>query len=353
MKLLSGSDADIRRAAGAIRAGCLVVFPTETVYGLGADTFNPRALAKVFEVKQRPLFDPLIVHIAGLDALDRIADLALLTREGRERLDLLAASLWPGPLTLVLPKKSAVPELATGGLKTVAVRFPDHPLAQKLISASTGALAAPSANPFGYLSPTRTEHVLDQLGDKVDYIIDGGKLRVGVESTVLDLSSPLPRILRPGGVSQDDIEKIIGTVEGPETRTNVIAPNEADPNTADKSPLSPGQLKSHYAPRTTLFVYAPDKMQNLAYNSRAAYLFFDGPSRDRWLGHSGPKNLSPEALPNIRALSESGDIQTAAANLFALLHELDDSGYEAIHAETAPPSGLGPAINDRLFRAGA
>ncbi|MDR1210902.1 MAG: threonylcarbamoyl-AMP synthase, partial [Spirochaetaceae bacterium] len=212
MELLSDCDADILRAAAALSAGCLVVFPTETVYGLGADAFNPAALAKVFAAKKRPLFDPLIIHIASLDTLDRVVDFSLMEKEGRERLSLLAASLWPGPLTLVLPKRNEVPELATGGLTTAAVRFPDHPLAQKLIRASTAAVAAPSANLFGCLSPTRVEHVLDQIGDRVDYIIDGGKLRVGIESTVLDLTSSLPRILRPGGTSREAIEKVIGPV---------------------------------------------------------------------------------------------------------------------------------------------
>ncbi|MDR1429796.1 MAG: threonylcarbamoyl-AMP synthase [Spirochaetaceae bacterium] len=357
MELLSGSDADILRAAAALKEGALVVFPTETVYGLGADAFNPDALAKVFAVKERPLFDPLIIHIAGLDALDRIVEFSLLGQEGRKRLTLLAASLWPGPLTLVLPKKKEVPGLATGGLATAALRFPDHDLAQKLIRASTNAVAAPSANLFGRLSPTRVEHVLDQLGDRVDYIIDGGRLRVGLESTVLDLTSPCPRILRPGGTSREDIEKTIGPVEGPESQAKRPAPAGASREggeggfpLAHQGLLSPGQLTSHYAPRTTLLLYSPAEMENLAYNGRAAYLFFDALSRDRWLS---ARYASGGAPANVRALCETGDTRRAAANLFALLHELDSGGYECIHAETAPPLGLGPAINDRLSRAAA
>jgi L-threonylcarbamoyladenylate synthase len=202
---------EIRTAAEAIRSGLLVAFPTETVYGLGADCFNPTALARVFEVKGRPRFDPLIVHIAELSALDRVADTALVN--GRI-LDLLVSRFWPGPLTLILPRRPLVPDLVTSGLPTVAVRFPAHSVALHLIRLSTGAVAAPSANPFGYLSPTRAEHVRAQLGNKVDYVLDGGPSSVGVESTVIDLcASGRPRILRPGGVSREDLEALIGAVE--------------------------------------------------------------------------------------------------------------------------------------------
>jgi L-threonylcarbamoyladenylate synthase len=338
MRILSVSDADIALAAEALKAGLLVAFPTETVYGLGADGFNPAALARVFEVKNRPRFDPLIIHIARLEGLEAAADLDSLPGEARKKTGLLCENLWPGPLTLILPKQGAVPELATAGLATVAVRLPDHPTAQKLIALSTGAVAAPSANPFGRLSPTRAEHVRDQLGDRVDLILDGGRTRIGVESTVLDMTGPVPRILRPGGVPREKIEALVGPVE-------TSGPSAGPVN-------APGQLKSHYAPRTPLSLYHPQEMAALAYETGAGCLFFSGESRDRWLqGIRGLSGAGP--FPWLRSLSEEGDATEAAANLFDTLHELDRLGLSRIRAEEAPPRGLGPAINDRLRKAAA
>jgi L-threonylcarbamoyladenylate synthase len=324
----------------------LVAFPTETVYGLGADAFNPAALARIFAAKGRPRFDPLIVHIAGLETLDRLADLSVLPAPLREKALLLGERLWPGPLTLVLPKRPLVPDLATSGLSTVAIRFPDHPVALELIRLSTAAVAAPSANRFGSLSPTRAEHVEEQLGDRIDFIIDGGRTTVGVESTVLDLSggagdsgaSPnvAPRLLRPGGVSQEAIEALIGAVELPGSGE-------------DAPPVSPGQLKSHYAPRTPLSLHDPVTMAALRHRPGELYLFFSTTTRDAWLAkQTGPETPPPDA---VRALSDSGDTLEGAANLFDLLHRLDRLGAFRIHAEEAPDQGLGPAINDRLFRA--
>jgi L-threonylcarbamoyladenylate synthase len=322
--------AGIRVAADALREGLLVAFPTETVYGLGADCFNTSALARVFEVKGRPRFDPLIVHIAERDALERVADISLLGGLGRQRLELLIGRFWPGPLTLILPKRSAVPDLATSGLPTVAVRLPAHPAARNLIRLSTGAVAAPSANPFGYLSPTRAEHVLGQLGDKVDYILDGGPCRVGVESTVLDLCAGEARILRPGGVSREEVEALIGRAEGSCSEPAI-------------HPRSPGQLKSHYAPRTPLSVHSRDELLALPHEAGEVRLFFDASSRGAWRG----------LLGGAFVLSETGNLSEAAARLFDLLHELDGLGASCIRAELAPDRGLGPAINDRLVRAAA
>ncbi|MDR0590021.1 MAG: threonylcarbamoyl-AMP synthase [Spirochaetaceae bacterium] len=335
MRILSVSDFDIAQAAEALKRGRLVAFPTETVYGLGADGFNPAALARVFEVKNRPRFDPLIIHIARIEGLKLAADLDLLEEEARQKTGLLCENLWPGPLTLILPKRREIPELATGGLATVAVRLPDHPAAQKLIALSTGAVAAPSANPFGRLSPTRAEHVRDQLGDRVDLILDGGRTRVGVESTVLDMTGPFPRILRPGGVPREKIEALIGPVE--------FSPENNGPVSA------PGQLKSHYAPRTPLALHPPEEMAALAWEAGTGCLFFCGTSRDRWLRNNPGAGLSSE----IRALSETGNTTEAAANLFDILHELDRLGLSRLKAEEAPPLGLGPAINDRLRKAAA
>ena len=323
-------------------SGALVAFPTETVYGLGADAFNVAALARVFEAKKRPRFDPLIVHIAEMDALYSVADTAAL--DARERLFLLAERFWPGPLTLILPKRKEVPELATAGLETVAVRFPAHPAAQKLISLVKGnlasgglfkgAVAAPSANPFGFLSPTRAEHVIEQLGEKVDFIIDGGRTQLGLESTVLDismglsmgLSQALPRILRPGGIPREEIEALIGPLE------------QAGPQGENaERPLSPGQLKSHYAPRTPLLLCRRGELTALPPGPSEGRLYFCAPGAP--------------AGPNCRVLSESGNLIEAAANLFDMLHELDSLGLDLIRAEEVPEQGLGTAINDRLRRA--
>ncbi|MDR1948824.1 MAG: threonylcarbamoyl-AMP synthase [Spirochaetaceae bacterium] len=345
MKILSAKDdGAVRAAAEALRAGLLVAFPTETVYGLGADAFNPKALAAVFEAKGRPRFDPLIVHIAELAALDRIACTELLDEAARERAAALTARLWPGPLTLILPKRQEVPDLATSGLSTVAVRFPAHPAAQALIRLSTGAIAAPSANPFGRLSPTRAEHVRDQLGDKVHIILDGGRTAVGVESTVLDLSSGPPRILRPGGVSRERIEALIGPL-------GTDPGGYPDPD----RPPSPGLLKSHYAPRTPLSLHSREELLTQDDKPGEGRLFFDNLSRDAWLEARSRRQAGGQAddgpLPVYRVLSPGGDLSEAAANLFDLLHDLDGLGLRRIRAEEVPGTGLGPAINDRLLKA--
>ena len=331
MEILSSSDLNIEKAAAALASGLLVAFPTETVYGLGADAFNPSALAKVFDAKKRPRFDPLIIHIAEHDALSRIADTASLNKAAAEHLAVLSKSLWPGPLTLILPKRPEVPDLATSALPTVAVRFPSHPVAQKIIRLSTGAVAAPSANPFGFLSPTRAEHVKAQLGESVDFIIDGGKTTLGVESTVLDISHGTPRLLRPGGTSRETIEALIGPVE---FSFGVSAGEAAE------GIVAPGQLKSHYAPRTPLVLCRRGELASLPYTPGEGSLYFSQPES----GNSGEATIT-------RVLSETGNLTEAAANLFDMLHELDGLGLDLIRAEEAPFFGLGVAINDRLRRA--
>ena len=339
-KVLSASDDDIKIAAQALIAGRLVAFPTETVYGLGGDAFNSRALAKIFSAKNRPYFDPLIVHVAALEDIEKVANLSLLTKELRDKLDKLCQNLLPGPLTLILPKKPEIPSLATSDLPTVAVRFPNHPVAQKLIKLSTGAVAAPSANPFGYLSPTRAEHVLEQLGNRVDFIIDGGQSNIGVESTVLDISANPPKILRPGGTAKEAIEAMIGHVE---------VRNSANSSIKTEDINSPGLLKSHYAPKTPLFLYNHEEMIALPYDKSEAYLFFSIKSRREW-----EQSVSVTERDNrIFTLSEIGDLTEAASNLFEQLHRLDKLAITAIRAERVPDAGLGLAINDRLTKAGA
>jgi L-threonylcarbamoyladenylate synthase len=383
---LGSSPGDIQRAAEILKNGGLAAFPTETVYGLGADAFNIQALARVFEVKGRPRFDPLIIHIASPDMLEGLADLGALSPRLRPLPAKLAAAFWPGPLTLILPKRPEVPDLATAGLPTVAVRFPAHPAAQKLIVLSSGAVAAPSANPFGRLSPTRASHVLESLGNKIDCIIDGGPCSVGVESTVLSLAGTgeLPRILRPGGISREQLERVIGPVA---CGGAAEAPAEV---------LSPGMLKSHYAPKTPLTLHSSEEMSALPFLPGEGYLFFSETTRDAWLKRNAEKipgddlrrirlkspgnapdddverirltspgedlkcirltspaagDATAEAGPAILALSRRGDAAEAAARLFESLHLLDRAGLRRIHAEVLPPEGLGAAVNDRLRRA--
>jgi len=334
MPSLKVSDEAIRQAAKVISRGGLVAFPTETVYGLGGDAFNPAALARIFEAKGRPRLDPLIVHIAELETLGKIAELSLLDAAARKNLAILTERFWPGPLTLILPKRQAVPDLATSGLPTVAVRLPAHETARRLIALSTGAVAAPSANPFGYLSPTMAEHVTETLGEKVDLVLDGGPSQVGLESTVLNLCDGQPAIFRPGGTPREAIEAAIGPV----------ATGTGGKDEGGGLP-SPGLLKSHYAPHSPLAVHEgefPGKEEG------AAFLFFDGASRDAWVSRN--QRVSEQA-PETAVLSETGDAVEAAARLFQTLHELDRLRPKRIHAQLAPEHGLGPAINDRLRRA--
>ncbi|MDR0558140.1 MAG: threonylcarbamoyl-AMP synthase [Treponema sp.] len=351
MRMLTSGDKDIRIAAEAIKAGRLAAFPTETVYGLGGDAFNVSALARIFEAKRRPRFDPLIVHIADLSTLNMAADVGSLPRSLRAKLDVLCRNLWPGPLTLVLPKQASVPDLATSGLPTVAARFPSHPVAQKLIRYSTGAIAAPSANPFGYLSPTKASHVQEQLGELVDFIIDGGRAGIGVESTVLDLTEEPARMLRPGGAPREAIEAIIGHVETGSPPAPHSAPQAA--------PHSPGQLASHYAPKTPLFLHDANAMLGLSFCPDEAYLFFDEETRGAWNMRNMPNVFGADGDGRIFTLTHGADKGTAdktleaAANLFDILHIIDNAKPSAIHAQKSPDIGLGAAINDRLTRAAA
>ncbi|WP_304225223.1 L-threonylcarbamoyladenylate synthase [Gracilinema caldarium] len=337
--LLSTVAEDIEWAARAIREGKLVAFPTETVYGLGGQATNTAALARIFEAKRRPTFDPLIVHIAAREQLSDVADLALLSEKRRNLVQRLAENLWPGPLTLILPKQNSIPDLATSGLATVAVRLPAHPVARDLIRRAGVPVAAPSANPFGYLSPTKAEHVLKQLGDRVDFIIDGGKCEVGVESTVLDLSGDTITIMRPGGLSRERIESLIGPVTHIDRTTS--------------HPTAPGQLPSHYAPRASLSLYPlgaiPVAIPELP-QQRLACLFFDETSRSRWLADF-IRTFPGKDAPVTRVLAPSSLLLEAAANLFDILHELDALGVDRILAERVPDRDLGPAINDRLYKA--
>ncbi len=319
-RVLPASDPRaVREAASVLRGGGLVAFPTETVYGLGADAFNPRAVARVFEAKARPSFDPLIVHLA--DA----ADLPRVSTAGGERVRLLAARFWPGPLTLVLPRRPELPDLVTSGLDTVGVRVPAHPAARALIAEAATPVAAPSANPFGYVSPTTAAHVAELLGSSVDLVLDGGPCRVGVESTILSLAEEPPVILRPGGTPREALEEALGRAL----------------ETAGKAerPLAPGQLPKHYATRTPLRILPGPAEGAPARPRRVGLLAWRAPGGEGW---AAAEVLAPDGSP-----------ETAAANLFAALRRLDASGLDLILAEPCDEAGLGHAIMDRLRRASA
>lgn len=310
---------DIRRAADILRGGGIVAMPTETVYGLAAVAFDGRAVARVFEAKRRPSFDPLIVHIADADALPSVA---AHIPEAAQR---LADRFWPGPLTLILPRHPEIPDIVTSGLDTVGVRLPDHPVARDLIRETGAPLAAPSANPFGYVSPTTAEHVREQLGDAVDAILDGGPCRVGVESTIVAWRDGRPVLLRAGGTPVEAIEEVAGPVARPAPRMPT-QPQDA-----------PGQLPRHYAPRSRLVLDGSPSD-------------FPAGSRLGWLGLGRPS--CPEAYAAIESLSESGDLREAASRLFAALRRLDALALDGIVAPSVPDAGLGLAVNDRLRRAG-
>ena len=314
MPLVAASDTTIADAARVIRAGGLVAFPTETVYGLGADATNGEAVAAIFAAKGRPSFNPLIVHVPDLEAAEA---LGVFSDEARE----LAAQFWPGPLTLVVKRRTGCPvaDLATAGLDTVALRVPDHPVAQRLLRAAGVPLAAPSANRSGHVSPTLAQHVDEDLGDRVAMILDGGATVHGVESTVVDASRGELALLRPGSVTADDLARVLGH---PIARGAAVA----------DAPVSPGQLASHYAPRARLRLYA-----NVARDGEALLAF----------GRAAPStgfmiNLSP-----------AGDLAEAAAHLFAALRAFDAAGSAEVAVMPVPETGLGVAINDRLRRAAA
>lgn len=321
--VLSSSDSmSIRLASSIIRTGGLVVFPTETVYGLGCDAVNPVAAAKIFEAKERPQFDPLIVHIADRSHLD-----AVVTSQPPLARKLMDA-FWPGPLTIVLPKHSVIPDLVTAGLSTVAVRMPNHPLAQALIREAGTPIAAPSANPFGYVSPTTAQHVSDGLGKKVDLILDGGPCSVGVESTVVSIIDAQPELLRPGSITLEQLVAIIGPVRH--------GASDQD------QPIAPGQLTRHYATRTPLTILDSPATQTVPEPGERAGLLLISPSG---------KNQNPFAAVEI--LSSTHDMREAARNLFAALRRLDALQLDRIYAEPCKELGLGMAIMDRLRRCAA
>lgn len=312
---LTADAQGIARAVALLRAGKLVAFPTETVYGLGADAGDARAVAGIYAAKERPRFNPLIAHVADRAAAERIG---MFDAEASR----LADAFWPGPLTLVVPYRGAgVSDLARAGNDSVALRVPSHPVAQALLAAFGGALAAPSANRSGRVSPTLAEHVLADLDGRIHAVIEAGPADVGLESTIVACLDGGPRLLRPGGVPREAIEARLG---------RALAAAE----TTDGAPLAPGMLASHYAPRARVRL-----------DTR-----YVAPG-EAWLGFGG---LQPSGNPVAALdLSPAGDLAEAAATLFGHLRRLDASGARAIAVAPVPQTGLGEAINDRLARAAA
>jgi len=317
---MAESGKDIEKAKSILKQDGLVAIPTETVYGLAANAFSEEAVVKIFEVKNRPSFDPLIVHV---DSIEQAEDMV---ENVPEKAKELAARFWPGPLTILLKKKAVVPDMVTSGLSTVAIRIPDHPLTLDLLHALGFPLAAPSANPFGYVSPTSVKHVNDQLGDKIPYILDGGDCDVGIESTIIGFIDKEPEIFRLGGIPVEDIETIVGKV-------NVKLHSSSRPET-------PGLLESHYAPLKKV------KLKDNA--------FLEGTADPGEIGLIRFKEIDP-AVPekNQIILSRNGDLIEAAKNLFSALRKMDEMDIKYVVAESLPEIGLGRAINDRLRRAAA
>lgn len=315
MQILKATSSAVKKGAEIIKKGGLVAFPTETVYGLGASVFNSYSIAKIFEVKNRPYFDPLIVHISDFSQLN------LLVLKVNPKAKKLMKKFWPGPLTIILPKSKIVPDIVTAGLKTVAIRMPSHPVAQALIQASEVPIAAPSANPFGYLSPTTAQHVKNQLAGKIELILDGGKCNLGIESTVIYVKNNEASVLRYGAIPLEDIEKVIGKVTKLGKRTVKLAP---------------GLLPKHYSPRTPLKILT--KQSIIHKGQKIGLLAFRTPQNT--MGYKA-----------VEVLSRNGNLIQAAANLFDCLHRLDSLGLDFIYAEKIKAVGLGRAIMDRLRKA--
>lgn len=319
-----GTPADpVSTAVDILREGGLVALPTETVYGLAADASNELAVRRIFAAKGRPASHPLIVHLSGAD---RLAGWAAHVPDTARR---LAEAFWPGPLTLVLPRGPQVPHAVTGGQDTVALRVPAHPLARQVLQSFGGGVAAPSANRFGRISPTTAAHVREELGDEVDYVLDGGPCIIGVESTIIDVSGPVPALLRPGGLAIEEVERVL-RVKVPRRETG--------------GPRAPGMLASHYAPRAGLRVCEPDALReevtaHLSDGLRVAVI--------------APAASASALEGDVRVFDVPADPSGFARALYATMREIDALGFDLIVAVLPPEAGLGAAVRDRLRRAAA
>jgi L-threonylcarbamoyladenylate synthase len=308
---------DLQHAKEILQRGDVVAIPTETVYGLAGNALNSAAVARIFEVKKRPAFDPLIIHVPSIS---RAKEYIIHVPDAAQE---LTAHFWPGPLTIVLEKKDIIPDLVTSGLNTVGIRCPDHALTRSLLESLEFPLAAPSANPFGYVSPTTAKHVNDQLGERIEYILDGGACEVGIESTIVGFEDNRPVVYRVGGLKIEDIESVIGPVQVQAHSTS--------------NPKAPGQLKSHYAPRKKVIIGKVDDLLQRYPSHTSGILTFT-------------KDFNS---PYQFILSQTGSFAEAAQNLFKALRLFDEMPIEVVLAELLPEEGLGRAINDRLRRAAA
>lgn len=312
---------DILGAKALLENEELVAIPTETVYGLAGNIYSEKAINAIFETKQRPKFNPLIVHIAHIDYLQTVVS------DIPEKAKLLAEAFWPGPITLVLPKKNIIPDLITAGKPTVAVRIPNHPVTLKLLNHLDFPLAAPSANPFNRISPTKAEHVEDYFKDKIKMVLDGGPCKKGIESSIVGFENGEPIIYRLGSTSLEDIEAIVGTIKIKNLKSEIL------------NPEAPGMLARHYAPRTkTILTDSLDKVIAEYKNKRIGLLIYNDIINDQIVDYK-------------IVLSERQNLQEAASKLFDALHELDNQELDIIIAEKLPDFGLGKSINDRLERA--
>ena len=311
----------IARAAGLLRGGRLVAFPTETVYGLGANALDPEAVGRIYTAKRRPKYNPLIVHLA------QSAQVSTVATGWNDVADRLARAFWPGPLTLVLPKVDAVPDSVTAGLPTVAVRVPEHPVAHALLVAAAIPVAAPSANRSAQLSPTTGDHVQQSLGDAVDLILDAGPTPVGIESTVVDVTTPIPTLLRPGSITIDELTRVVGRIE----RRPDVGGESARP--------APGMLDKHYAPRARLVLVAAPDVGVRVEHERANGL------------HVGALVVHASVEPTPEIVTMPSDPARYAVALYASLHALDDAGCDVIVVEKLPETNAWLAVRDRLSRA--
>lgn len=327
--ILEPTEANILHCAQLLRRDELVAVPTETVYGLAGNSFSETAVRKIFQTKGRPLIDPLISHFVDkASAFDCV--------EANEESALLADHFWPGPLTMVLPKKPIIPDLVTAGLPSAAIRVPEHPIFRNLLGQIEFPLAAPSANPFGYVSPTRASHVAATLGDRIAAILDAGPCSHGIESTIVDLRKPgSPRILRPGPISAQMLSEIL----------KVDIPSSSQASVPEGPQAAPGLLSKHYSPKATIRILPHGSIAEweapAQTDQRTAIIFNQRPA------------LASASAADIFWLAETNDLEAVARNFFHLIQKCDQAGYEYLIVESAPENGIGIAINDRLRRAAA
>jgi L-threonylcarbamoyladenylate synthase len=312
-------SSDISKAIELLNKEDVVAIPTETVYGLAGNIYSEKAIRKIFQVKQRPLFNPLIVHIPSIDQLEKIA------REFPVKAQKLAEAFWPGSLTLILPKRLNIPEIVTGGKDTVGVRIPNHPVTLSLLKQLSFPLAAPSANPYNRISPTSSDHVKAYFENTLSMVLEGGECKNGIESTIIGFENNEAILYRLGGISVEDIEKIIGKIQ--------------IRNKSDTTPNAPGMLAKHYAPKTKMFLL--DDLDKFIENNKSKKI---GILKFK-------ENLNTASVEHIEILSKSGDLKEAASKLYSTLHKLDSLNLDLIVAERFPDVGLGKSINDRLERA--